>query len=94
MFDRIALVSDYVVYYSLISILLLVADAAIILLMAKFGSPWLPFYSHAMHSCLALVIFLSIAMMLQPLFLDDAKRFHAKTALIAAPLPQSGELTK
>ena len=93
-FDRIALVSDYVVYYSLISILLLVADAAIILLMAKFGSPWLPFYSHAMHSCLALVIFLSIAMMLQPLFLDDAKRFHAKTALIAAPLPQSGELTK
>jgi len=93
-FDRIALVSDYFVYYSFLSILILVADAAIIVLMAKFGSPWLPIYSHVVHSCLALIIFMSFSMMLQPLLLDDANRFHAKTAMIAAPLPQSGESTE
>ena len=76
---RIALISDCVISYSLISILIVIADAVIILLMAKLGSPWLPIYSHVVHSSLAIMIFLSIAMMLQPLFLDDAKRFHAKT---------------
>lgn len=73
-FARINVISEHVIYYSLISILVIFADAVIIALISRSASRWLSAYSHTMHSCLVLLLLVTFASMMHPLFWDDARK--------------------
>lgn len=93
-FARIEVISEYVLCYSLISIVVIFADALIISMIAKYGPRWLSAYSHTVHSCLIVMLLVTFASMMHPLFWDDARKANVGVALNTNRFDQTAETSK
>lgn len=93
-FNRIELVSDIFVHYSLVSMGLILANALIIVLVSNYMPRWISTYSHTVHSCLAVVLLLSFSWMLNPLFSNNLPNGTAEVPITTASIDKTTNSSK